>query len=189
MNEVKPKEAAAPGQVKKAVFNPLACCRGLIVDSRNQLNLKLFNVLLFACVAVLLARLALIIDGSYKKIQAIDLRVGGDASGESRERTVLKKLEHYLERVNQRDIFRMGATDRPENAIEAGPSSKAVEATQNLRLVGISWSADPDAMVEDIKSLKTFFVKKGQVIGDVKVEAITKDRVILRYGQEQIELR
>ena len=74
----------------------------------------------------------------------------------------MKKIEYYLDKVRSRDIFKMGSTARLEVA-DTGPSSKAVEAIQNLRLVGISWSDDPDAMVEDIKTVKTFFVKKGQI--------------------------
>jgi hypothetical protein len=181
----KPKKSAAG----KAGPGALEFVRGLFTDSRNQLNLKLVNALLLACVVVLAVRFGYVIDGAYKKMHAIDFRLTADVSGELREKSVLKKLDYYLDKVKKRDIFRMGAEARPENALEAAPSSKVAEATQNLRLVGISWSDDPDAMVEDTKTLKTFFVKKGQSIGDVKVENITREKVILRLDRELIELR
>ena len=44
-------------------------------------------------------------------------------------------------------------------------------------------------MIEDKQSVKTFFVKRGQMIGPVKVEAIFKDKVVLSYEGEEIELR
>lgn len=102
-------------------------------------------------------------------------------------------VSYYLELIRQRDIFRMGAK-KPEGAgseaqAPSGPSGEVIEATQHLKLVGISWSNDPDAMIEDTKALKTFFVKRGQMIGDVRVQAIFKDKVVLQYWGEEIELR
>ena len=69
-------------------------------------------------------------------------------------------------------------------------ASRASEATKNLALVGISWSNDPDVMIEDTKDNRTFFLKKGQLIDNqIKVEAIFKDHVVLSYGGEEVELR
>lgn len=102
-----------------------------------------------------------------------------------------KPMSYYLEKVRSRDIFQMESRKTAETAeaVQKGPSGRIIEATQHLKLVGISWSADPDAMIEDTKALRTFFVKRGQMIGEVKVQAIFKDKVILGYGQEEIELR
>lgn len=102
-----------------------------------------------------------------------------------------KAASYYFEKVRERDIFKMGAK-KPTAAAEAsprGPSSRIIEATQHLKLVGISWSNDPDAMIEDSKALRTFFVKRGQMIGEIKVQAIFKDKVVLGFGGEEIELR
>ncbi|MBI3602448.1 MAG: hypothetical protein HY209_06100 [Candidatus Omnitrophica bacterium] len=109
-----------------------------------------------------------------------------------RENSVLKTVaSSYLEKVRERDLFKIGkGTDRAtENKEVKGPSSQVIEASGNLKLVGISWSSDPDAIVEDTKATKTFFVKVGHTIGEGKVQAIFKDRVILRYGDEEIELK
>jgi type II secretory pathway component PulC len=64
-----------------------------------------------------------------------------------------------------------------------------MEMTQNLKLVGISWSNDPDAMIEDTKTTRTFFVKRGQMISEVKVKDIARDKVVLTYDGEDIDLR
>ena len=106
--------------------------------------------------------------------------------------SVLKNaVSYYLEKVQQRDIFKIGAAPPPQQ--KAGgpkePTPKIVEATQNLKLVGISWSKNPDAMIEDTAALRTFFVKRGQTIGRVKIEAIFKDKVVLSYEGEETELR
>jgi hypothetical protein len=193
MADVKAKETvpAAPGPAPGAQRppDPLLFIKRIFLDSRNQLNIKLFNGLFLLVVAALGVRLAVIIKRSMGEMSSVDFRIASVEAGETKERSVLKKLEYYLDKVKKRDIFKMGAAARPENLIETGPSSKAVEATQNYKLVGISWSDDPDAMVEDIKTGKTFFVKRGQSIGDVKVENITKEKIVLRYAQELIELR
>ncbi len=105
------------------------------------------------------------------------------------ETTGLKKAaSYYLDKIRERDIFTMGlkrvAAEKPNS-----PSSKSLEVAANLKLVGISWSNDPDAMIEDTKELKTFFVKRGQLVGDARVQAIFKDKVVLSLDGEEFELK
>lgn len=101
-----------------------------------------------------------------------------------------KAVSYFLEKIRQRDIFKMGQNKKDDTeVVSRGPSSRIVEATAHLKLVGISWSGDPDAMIEDTKALRTFFVKRGGLVGEVKVQAIFKDKLILSYAGEEIELR
>ena len=107
------------------------------------------------------------------------------------EASVSKKaVSYFLEKVRQRDIFKMGHKEQVTSEVAIkNPSSTIIEATQHLKLVGISWSNDPDAMIEDTKASRTFFVKRGQLIGEIKVQAIFKDKIVLSYAGEEIELR
>ena len=100
-----------------------------------------------------------------------------------------KPLSDYLEQIRKRDIFAMGKKETADTTTPVSSFAASDDATDNLRLVGISWSNDPDAMIEDTRALRTFFVKRGQMIGDVKVEAIFKDKVILRHGGKEAVLR
>jgi len=101
-----------------------------------------------------------------------------------------KAVTYFLEKIRQRDIFSMGQTNKSNTEIvPRAPSSRIIEATQGLKLVGISWSNDPDAMIEDTKAMRTFFIKRGGMIGEIKVQAIFKDKLILSYAGEEIELR
>jgi len=112
------------------------------------------------------------------------------SSAETREVSALTQtVSYYLDKIRERDIFKMGPKAVVKDAAPPAPASKVIEATQSLKLVGISWSKEPDAMIEDTKALRTFFVKRGQTIGPVRIEAIFKDKVILKYGTEEIELR
>ncbi len=98
-----------------------------------------------------------------------------------------RAVSYYLDKVAERDLFKIGPK-HPASA-KGGPSERAVEATKHLKLVGIAWSENPDAMIEDTKAMRTLFVKRGQMMGDIKVEAIFKDKVVLNYAGEDIDLK
>ena len=104
--------------------------------------------------------------------------------------SLLKAASFYLEQVRERDIFKTveAKPAKEETAVKA-PSSEVAEVIQSLKLVGIAWSDDPDAMIEDTRIPRTFFVKRGAKIGDIKIQAIFKDRVIINYGGQEIELK
>lgn len=115
-----------------------------------------------------------------------------DAKLESAEGSFVsqKAITYFLEKIRERDIFKMGPVKRESiETITRAPSSRIMEATAHLKLVGISWSADPDAMIEDTKALRTFFVKRGGMVGEIKIQAIFKDKIILSYEGEELELR
>jgi len=105
--------------------------------------------------------------------------------------SLLKAASYYLEKVRERDIFSMNEEGTASGG-KAGKdlSQKAIEATSHLKLVGIAWSDDPDVMIEDTKAKRTFFLKKGQMVdGEIKLQAVFKDKVILSYKGEEVELK
>jgi type II secretory pathway component PulC len=99
-----------------------------------------------------------------------------------------KAVSYYLDKTRQRDIFTMGSK-KTDPAAKPAPSAKELEIAASFKLVGISWSNDPDAMIEDSKALKTFFVKRGEMVGEAKVQAIFKDKVVLSYNGQEFELK
>lgn len=98
-------------------------------------------------------------------------------------------VSYYLESVRRRSIFEMREKAPTEEISVVRDKSKILKATEHLKLVGISWSSDPVAMIEDKRIPKTFFSKRGGMVGDVKVQAIYKDKVILSFGGEETELK
>jgi type II secretory pathway component PulC len=44
-------------------------------------------------------------------------------------------------------------------------------------------------MIEDKKASNTYFLKTGDTINKMKIEEILKDRVILNYAGQRIELK
>lgn len=103
----------------------------------------------------------------------------------------LKESFYYLQKISSRDIFKEGKsveTVKQESAQNA--VVETAEVIKNLALVGISWSKDPDAIIEDKSHQRTFFVKRGQMVGDnVKVEAIFKDHVVVVFEDHEYELK
>ena len=151
-------------------------------------NLKVLNkVFLVLSAALLIYSIAGFIfdlpdvEKFYKKIQPV------------KEKRSLPKLIakdrpflHYLEMVRRRNIFSpivLKETEKPE--IE---NKQLQEIAGALRLVGISWSREPIVMIENKNEKKTYFLKKGDRIIQFKVKDILKDRVILDYNGELIEL-
>jgi hypothetical protein len=121
----------------------------------------------------------------------LDLKVNMEKAAELKSASfdsILKTAAYYLEKARGRDIFRRGR-NKVDNLLK-GPSARALEATAHLKLVGISWSADPDAMIEDTRNPRTLFLKKGQLIdNEIKLEAIFKDKIVLSYKGEEVELK
>lgn len=165
----------------------------------RKLDVKAINNILFLSIIILAAYFIFsfsvsMIDMKNPWDSKFKISDSGSQSEEGVEKvSFLKKAESfYLEKPRQRDIFKIGAKNIIGNAeaVMKDASSKAIESTKHLKLVGISWSSDPDAMVEDTIALRTFFVKRGQTMGtDIRVEAILKDKVILSYKGEEVELR
>ena len=44
-------------------------------------------------------------------------------------------------------------------------------------------------MIEDANTKKIYFIKQGEIIDGIKIQAILRDRVVLSYEGEEIELR
>ena len=100
----------------------------------------------------------------------------------------LKELKYYLNEAKKRDIFNIVIAKQPEPK-ETKNIQAIAKKTSYLKLVGISWSNNPDAMIEDTRAKKTLFVKEGDLINDILVKKILRDKVILNLEGENIELK
>ena len=72
------------------------------------------------------------------------------------------------------------------------PPPTAVEIlrkkAENFKLVGISLGDPPLAMIEDKSNGKTFFVRAGEMLLDLKVQSVSKKTVVLGYQDARHEL-
>jgi len=107
---------------------------------------------------------------------------------------VASVLEHnadyYLEKIAQRDIFSMQAAKKAGGETVPEITQEQITAlAETLKVVGISWSNSPDVIIEDTKSGRTYFLKKGQTINGAKIKEVFPDKIILSYGDQEFELR
>jgi hypothetical protein len=94
-----------------------------------------------------------------------------------------KPFSFYQEVAAKRNIF------IPQAVAEARPLDIASgDLVKDITLVGIISGANPQAIVEDKKAQKTYYVNKGQAIGEFQVEEILEGKIILNYNGEKYEL-
>lgn len=101
----------------------------------------------------------------------------------------LRPLDEYVQTVAQADPFRVGETPFAPPPVATPPETPAIDPqtlTSGLKLVGISWGAEPVAMIE--QGEQTHVLKAGQQLGEITVKDILQDRVLLRIGGQDVEL-
>jgi hypothetical protein len=162
----------------------------------SQLDAKALNQVLKLCVLFLVCYFVVNLSLSIVHLRkGVSLKTKIERIPEAKPfqmASLLKSLSYYLEKARERDIFRIGIKSPASGGgtLPKGPSQRIIEATQDLRLVGISWSDDPDVMIEDTKNKRTIFLKKGQMINnEIKLQAVFRDKVVLSYAGEEIDLR
>jgi len=97
----------------------------------------------------------------------------------------LSPLGYYLDRIGGKELFN---SQRIE-LVKAKGGVLPEEPHAGLKLVGVDWGGNPVALIEDTKTQKTYFVKKGESVKDLKVMEIFRDRVKLRYDNKVVELK
>ncbi|MFH1442363.1 MAG: hypothetical protein ABIH18_10045 [Candidatus Omnitrophota bacterium] len=93
------------------------------------------------------------------------------------------KLKILQEEIKKRNIFTF--LPKPEIVEAAGTNDEIA----NLKLVGVIWSDNPQAMIEDLAGKRTYLVNQGEKIGELKVKKILKEKVILGKEDKEWQLR
>jgi len=151
-------------------------------------NLKLLNKV-FLVISIILLCYSIVefvfgrsaIEGIYRRRRPI--------KGKEPEEIIMpqdRPFLHYLEMVRRRNIFSpivLKEAPKPEDK-----KKQVQKMAEDLSLVGISWGKEPVAMIEDRAVKKTYFLKKGDMINKFKIDDISKNKVILSYEKEKVEL-
>ena len=95
-----------------------------------------------------------------------------------------KPLEEYLESVKGRQIF--SGTNAMQDASLINVAN--IDLMKDINLVGIISGENPQAVIEDKKAQKTYYVTKGQFIGEMQVEDIQEGKIIINYAGQKYEL-
>ncbi len=96
-----------------------------------------------------------------------------------------KPFESYLEGIRGREIFKRAAivadAEQPLANLEEN-------MLKDIALIGVISDENPQAILENKKAQKTFYLRKGQMIEDFKVYDIEEGRVILEREGQMYEL-
>lgn len=208
-------EDSEPGKTKKGLvgrrgssFLSLGAFKGRWSFFRNRLkgftgfkkesfDIKKINFYLKICVVTLITYFTISFSISAFRLEkmstiSLDAEITEDVVAAEIPKP-LKKLSYYLEKVRGADIFNPSWVDTETGQSDSEAKRVAVSEMQkiaeNFKLTGISWSDDPDVMIEDVEMGKIYFLKKGEMIGDMKIETILKNKVILSYKGKEIILK
>jgi type II secretory pathway component PulC len=97
-----------------------------------------------------------------------------------------KPYSYYLEGIQKRELF--GASEPRSTPVEGAERTGSEMELANLNLIGIVSGVNPQAIIEEKKTNKTYFLNKGDYLGQFKVEEILPGKVILIYGDQRWEL-
>lgn len=97
--------------------------------------------------------------------------------------------EFYLEAARNRKLFSVPAVTQAQ--VSQGPtalSAEGQEAIKDISLLGVISGESPQAIIEDKKTQKTYYVTNGQFIGEFQVKDIQEGKVLLNYKGRGFEL-
>ncbi|OGG51576.1 MAG: hypothetical protein A3F84_06435 [Candidatus Handelsmanbacteria bacterium RIFCSPLOWO2_12_FULL_64_10] len=99
-----------------------------------------------------------------------------------------RAFSHYAEKMGRR-LFQ-GERWSVSGGPEASPAGMVmVEGdVSHLELQGVFMDADPQALVVDRRTSRSYRVKEGQAIGPIQVRKIQKDGLILFYEGQTLKL-
>lgn len=95
-----------------------------------------------------------------------------------------KPSSFYQEQITEHKIFGPSPT-QTTTAPQELADSKGVETIKDFNLLGIISGENPQAIIEDKKTQKTYFLRQGESIGEFQLELIGDGKVTLNfYGQK-----
>jgi hypothetical protein len=131
----------------------------------------------------------LIVVRPYKNVQTLISKSTVESGekalpSEMKDTAIVKDYSSYSSTVPGKTIFgqSQGGLNTSEDAAASGNIS------DNIGLVGIIAGDNPQAIIEDKKAQKTYYLNKGQSFSGYVVEEIAEDKVILNYEGKKISL-
>lgn len=97
-----------------------------------------------------------------------------------------KPFEFYAGKIEGRDVFE-APWEKPAPDSHA-PADPALGLSKRLKVVGILLDEDPKAIIEDLETKQTFFLSPKERMGDIVVDEIREDKVIVIFNEEKVEL-
>ena len=97
-----------------------------------------------------------------------------------------KPYEFYLQALQKRQIFSVSSLASQASSI-LSPTADS-DLIKNINLIGVISGDNPQAVIEDKKANKVYYLNKGQSIGQLQIEDIQTGKIILNYKGQKYEL-
>jgi len=175
----KPAPARLDGVLKSEIFRNKMFEPAAMKNMNRYLVIALGIITLYFLIDLIFVR-------PYRNIEKI-VEKGALAQGEkpgaleSRGAVAVKDYGSYSSAVANKNVF---------GPYSAGPDSAAAsgDISERLGLVGVIAGDNPQAIIEDKKNQKTYYLNKGQSFNGYIVEDISEGKVILDSGGNKISL-
>lgn len=174
-----PRPAAEP---KPSIKNSLSFF-SLGFLSFESLRKIIFAVFLASCIYLVISLVYPLVGLKQVKLPSVP-SVTPEAEETEAGGLEVKPLDFYLEPVRGRQIF--SNISAPEAQGQAVAVDK--DLVKDLNLIGIISGENPQAIIEDKKAQKTYYLNKGQSIGEFQLEDIQEGKIILNYRGQKFEL-
>lgn len=122
----------------------------------------------------------------------LDIEIGKNGFNLSvpEDRALAVSLDDMLSRAKQRNIFSFVPPPDEEEEVKEEDEQKTTETLADIKVVGIIWSeTKPEVMLESVKEVKTFLLREGENMGEVKVKKIYKTKVVVELAGKEWDLR
>lgn len=90
-----------------------------------------------------------------------------------------KSVNFYLERISKSNIFNLASLKRRRVPLDI---------FKDIALVGIISEEPPQAIIQHKKNKNTYFLKKGEMLGEYKLLEILEGKVIIEFEGEEFEI-
>ncbi|MDD5454126.1 MAG: type II secretion system protein N [Candidatus Ratteibacteria bacterium] len=166
------------------------------------LDIRQINIILVFCAVGLATYLVMSwLNASNKLDDVSNLKTEFKTNGQVKSylpASFLRDISYYSQRVNMRNIFKLDLEANNPHEKEGDVKAEEVvtvkdelaKIMEQLILVGVSWSDNPVAMIENTNAKMTYFLKNGEeIVNGVIIKQIFIDRVILEYKGAEAELK
>ncbi|MCM8781664.1 MAG: hypothetical protein NC828_01200 [Candidatus Omnitrophica bacterium] len=155
------------------------------------LKLEILNIILvFLLLGLLIYFIPLFFKRPESAIKNLEAKIKFqmESPNQIEKESISQPFSYFAEQVGSKTIFAPAVTEEitPKISVEEGPKLEDVKA--QLNLLGVISGDNPQAIIEDKKTQKTYFLNRGSMFDDVVVKDILENKVILIYKEEEFEL-
>ena len=119
-----------------------------------------------------------------RKISVVFFPADKDGGRGSSALPEIKPFRYYLDGIANRQVFKIAYAGNTESFTNAAGSG----SLRDFSLVGIISGDNPQAIMQENKTQKTYYLNKGQAIAEYTIEDVLPDKVILNAGGRRYEL-